>query len=84
MKEEDISENDVVTGVGAAAVADHHAEENRDDDRFAMTSVQPRTEALISWTGECSAAACSDSTVAGGVENRDLSHKRAKFYADFE
>ncbi|XP_047148559.1 F-box/LRR-repeat protein 15-like [Vigna umbellata] len=84
MKEEDISENDVVPGVGAAAVADHHADDNRDDDRFAMTPVQPRAEALVSWTGECSAAACSDSTVAGSVESRDLSHKRAKFYADFE
>lgn len=84
MKEEDISENDVVPAVGAIAVSDHDANDNREDGRFAMAPVPPRAETLVSWSGECSAAACSDSTVAGGVESRDLSHKRAKFYADFE
>ncbi|XP_020234612.1 F-box/LRR-repeat protein 15 [Cajanus cajan] len=47
------------------------------DDQFAM----PQTFPLRSDAESSSAAACPDTAAA---DTRDLSHKRAKFYADFE
>ncbi|CAJ1972903.1 unnamed protein product [Sphenostylis stenocarpa] len=75
MKEDDISGKDVVPGLG-----DGDANDNRDHNR----SIPSPTKTLGSWSGECSAVECSDSVAAGGAESRDLSHKRAKFDADFE
>ncbi|KAL2974327.1 hypothetical protein AAZX31_14G098000 [Glycine max] len=78
MKEDDIFGNDVVSDDDD----DGNNTRGGDDEQFATA----RTDALGSWPGESSstaAAACSETPAAGG-ESRDSSHKRAKFYADFE
>lgn len=78
MKEDDIFGNDVVSDDDD----DGNNTRGGDDEQFATA----RTDALGSWPGESSstaAAACSETPAAAG-ESRDSSHKRAKFYADFE
>ncbi|WVZ03734.1 hypothetical protein V8G54_024540, partial [Vigna mungo] len=67
---EDISENDATPSIGATIVADDPADDNCDDGRIGTMPVQPRAQALVSWTGKCSAAACSDNTTAGSVGRR--------------
>ncbi|KAG4953722.1 hypothetical protein JHK87_039316 [Glycine soja] len=78
MKEGDIFGNDVVPDDDD----DGNNTRGGDDEQFATA----RTDALASWPGESSstaAAACSETPATAG-ESRDSSHKRAKFYADFE
>lgn len=70
MKEYDISENNVTPSIGATVVADHPADDNCNDGRIGIMSVQPCSQVLVSWTDKCSAPACSDNTVAGSVERR--------------
>ncbi|KAG4379316.1 hypothetical protein GLYMA_17G225800v4 [Glycine max] len=80
MKEGDIIFGNVV--VSDDDDGDGDGNDTRGDDKqFAMV----RADVLGSWPGESSstaAAECLDIAAAG--ESRDLSNKRAKFYADFE